>query len=65
MLIISRKKLESILIEPNDDIDPDTKLGELFRDGPIEIKVFSSGASSVKMGIKAPEQLSIWRRDTA
>lgn len=63
MLIVSRRDAESILIRPGDDIDPKMTLADLFRNGPIEITVFSTGGSRVKMGVQAPEQLSIWRKN--
>jgi len=65
MLIVSRKDAESILIQPGEGIDPKMTLADLFRSGPIEITVFSSGANRVKMGVQAPEQLSIWRKKAA
>jgi len=65
MLIVSRKDAESILIQPGKDIDPKMTLADLFRSGPIEITVFSSSANRVKMGVQAPEQLSIWRKSAA
>ena len=65
MLIVSRKYAESILIRPGEDTDPDLTLADLFRDGPIEITVFSDGSKRVKMGVQAPEQLSIWRKNAA
>lgn len=65
MLIVSRRDAESILIRPAEDVDPNTTLADLFRDGPIEIIVFAAGQSSVKMGVRAPQQLSIWRKDAA
>ncbi len=37
-------------------------LAELFRDGLIEITVYSQGSERVKMGVQAPEQLCIWRK---
>jgi sRNA-binding carbon storage regulator CsrA len=65
MLIVSRRDSESILIRPGDDIDPMMTLADLFKSGPIEITIFSSGTNRVKMGVQAPEQLSIWRKDAA
>jgi len=65
MLIVSRKDAESILIRPGDGIDPKTTLADLFQNGPIEITVFSAGNSRVKMGVQAPEQLAIWRKNAA
>jgi sRNA-binding carbon storage regulator CsrA len=62
MLIVSRRDAESILIEPGKDIDPTITLSDLFQDGPIEITIFSSNNNRVKMGVQAPEELSIWRK---
>lgn len=63
MLIISRKDLESIQISPADNIDANTTIADLFRNGPIEITIFTTGQQRVKMGVQAPEQLRIWRND--
>lgn len=65
MLIVSRRDAESILIRPGDGIDLSMTLGEIFGNGPIEITIFSSNANRVKMGVQAPEQLSIWRKKAA
>ncbi len=62
MLIVSRRDAESILIRPGDDIDPNMTLADLFKNGPIEITIFSSNGKRVKMGVQAPRQLSIWRK---
>lgn len=63
MLIVSRRDAESILIRPGDDIDPSTTLADLFKSGPIEITIFSSNNNRVKMGVQAPDELSIWRKN--
>ncbi len=63
MLIVSRRDAETILIKPGKDIDPTITLGDLFQRGPIEITIFSSNKNRVKMGVQAPEELSIWRKD--
>jgi len=65
MLIVSRRDAESILIRPGDGIDLSLTLADLFRSGPIEITIFSSNSNRVKMGVQAPEQLSIWRKKAA
>lgn len=65
MLIVSRKDAESILIRPGDDIDQSITLADLFQGGPIEITIFSSNNNRVKMGVQAPDELSIWRKDVA
>ena len=38
-------------------------LKDLFEQGPIEITVFATGEKRVKMGVQAPTQLVIWRKD--
>lgn len=63
MLIVSRRDAESILIRPGEGIDTSMTLADLFRNGPIEITIFTSDNSRVKMGVQAPRQLSIWRKD--
>ncbi len=65
MLIVSRRDAESIEIRPGEDIDPNLTLADLFAAGPIEITIFSSNGNRVKMGVQAPEQLSIWRKKAA
>ena len=65
MLIVSRKDAESILIRPSDDIDPQMTLRDLFCNGPIEITIFSGNGNRVKMGVQAPTELTIWRKNAA
>lgn len=62
MLIVSRRDAESILVQPGKDVDPTITLGDIFQNGPIEITIFSSGNNRVKMGIQAPDELTIWRK---
>ena len=63
MLIVSRRDAETILIRPGDNTDMTMTLADLFASGPIEITIFSSNDSRVKMGVQAPQQLSIWRKN--
>ncbi len=63
MLITIRRDAESILIRPGEDIDTSMTLADLFQDGPIEITIFTTDNIRVKMGVDAPEELSIWRND--
>lgn len=62
MLIVSRRDDESIQICPIEGVDLKMTLEDLFKDGPIEITIFSSSGSRVKMGVQAPEELCIWRK---
>ena len=48
-------------IFPDDDIDPNMTVQELFRDGPIEIKVKSYSSTQARFTIRAPKELLILR----
>lgn len=63
MLIVSRKNSESLLLCPQEGIDPHLKLRDLFANGPIEITIFTSSENRVTIGVQAPRQLTIWRKD--
>ncbi len=63
MLVLSRRASESILIEPADGVDASITLAQLFANGPILITLLGGTGRRVKMGIAAPEQLSIRRKD--
>jgi len=53
MLVLTRRPGESILIDIPDDLDPSTPVSALFADGPIEIRVISHKASTIRIGIDA------------
>jgi sRNA-binding carbon storage regulator CsrA len=63
MLILSRRTDESIEIQPEDGADLNMTLAQLFANGPILITLLGGTGRRVKMGIEAPEQLSIRRTD--
>jgi sRNA-binding carbon storage regulator CsrA len=63
MLVVSRRSDESILIKPADGVDHSLTLADLFASGPIEITLLGGNGRRVKMGIAAPPQLSIRRKD--
>ena len=63
MLVVSRRPDESILIKLADGVDGDLKVKDLFANGPIEIMLLGGNGRRVKVGIAAPPQLSIRRKD--
>jgi sRNA-binding carbon storage regulator CsrA len=65
MLVLSRRTDESIIIEPAGGVDVSMTLAQLFANGPIVITLLGGTGRRVKMGIAAPEQLSIRRKDVA
>ena len=64
MLVLSRRADESIVIQPAEGVDANMTMAELFANGPIQITLLGTGRR-VKMGIEAPEQLAIRRKDIA
>ena len=65
MLVLSRRPDESILIQPAEGTDGTMTLRELFANGPIQITLLGATGRLVKVGIDAPEQLAIRRKDIA
>ena len=63
MLVIRRRSDESIVIQPAEGADANMTLAELFANGPIQITLLGGTGKRVKMGINAPTQLSIRRKD--
>ena len=63
MLVVSRRSDEAILIKLADDADGTLTLNDLFSKGPIEITLLGGNGRRVKMGIAAPPELSIRRKD--
>ncbi|HUO80435.1 MAG TPA: carbon storage regulator [Steroidobacteraceae bacterium] len=63
MLVLSRRADESIVIQPADGADSNMTLAELFANGPIQITLLGGTGKRVKMGINAPAQLAIRRKD--
>ena len=63
MLVLSRRADESIEIGPAEGIDPAMTLKELFSKGPIQITLLGGTGRRVKMGIEAPAELAIRRKD--
>jgi len=65
MLVLSRRADESIVIQPADGVDSSMTMAELFANGPIQITLLGGTGRRVKMGIEAPEQLAIRRKEPA
>jgi sRNA-binding carbon storage regulator CsrA len=63
MLVLSRRPDESIVIQPADGTDTRMTLAELFAAGPIQITLLGGSGRRVRMGIHAPAELEIRRKD--
>jgi sRNA-binding carbon storage regulator CsrA len=63
MLVLTRRADESIVIQPADDTDGMMTVAELFAKGPIQITLLGGTGRRMKVGIHAPEQLAIRRKD--
>ena len=51
------------MIQPADGVDGNMTMAELFANGPIQITLLGGTGRRIKMGIEAPEQLAIRRKD--
>ena len=60
MLVLSRRESESVFIYP-EDIPENLTVAELFAGGRIEIQVLGVQGGQVRLGFKAPKELSILR----
>jgi sRNA-binding carbon storage regulator CsrA len=63
MLVVSRRSDEAIVIKLADGADGTLTLNDLFAKGPIEITLLGGNGRRVKMGIAAPPELCIRRKD--
>ena len=63
MLVLSRRADESIVIQPAEGADKEMTLRDLFANGPILITLLGGTGRRVKMGIEAPVELAIRRKD--
>jgi sRNA-binding carbon storage regulator CsrA len=63
MLVVSRRSDEAILIKLADGADGTLTLNDLFAKGPIEITLLGGNGRRVKMGIAAPPELCIRRKE--
>jgi len=63
MLILTRRVGQSFIIAPGTSLDPATSIGELFRQGPIEVSVSSVRGGRVKLNIVADRRFLILREE--
>ena len=63
MLSLKRKINKEIHILPFEDIDPEMKVSELFKDGAFIIKVVEISGGQVKLGVEVPKCLNIVREE--
>ena len=64
MLVLTRRVGESILIFPSDKLDPNTPISELFGE-PIRITLTRVNGNQSRVGIVAPDDLTIAREEVA
>lgn len=63
MLVLSRRRGETILIYPAKEVSEDVTVGELFAGGPIRVGVAHVGANEVRIGVEAPAELVVLRAE--
>lgn len=65
MLVLTRRVGESIFIFPSEKLDPNTTIGELFGNEPIRITLTRVNGNQSRLGIVAPDDLTIAREEVA
>lgn len=63
MLVLTRRVGEALLLLPSDDLDPDMTVAELFRDGPVVVRVEEVRRSQAAIGIEAPKEFLVLREE--
>jgi sRNA-binding carbon storage regulator CsrA len=63
MLMLKRKPGQIVCIGPDPGIDPQTPIGELFKNGSIEIKVVGYRGAEVRIGVEAPPAFLVLRKE--
>ena len=65
MLVLTRRTGESIFIFPSNELDPDTPVSALFKDGPIQLTLTRINGNQARLGIVASNSLTIAREEVA
>jgi sRNA-binding carbon storage regulator CsrA len=65
MLVLTRRVGESIFIFPSADLSPDTPIRDLFKDGAIQLTLTRINGNQARLGIVAPDSLTIAREEVA
>lgn len=63
MLFLTRKPGQSLTIQPQPSLHPDTPVAQLFDDGPIRIQVAGMVGPQVRLGVSAHAGLCILRQE--
>ena len=65
MLVLTRRVGESVFIFPARELPPDMLVSQLFGDGPIQLTLTRINGNQARIGIVAPENLTIAREEVA
>lgn len=63
MLSITRKDQEALVIFPGEGLDPNMKVADLFRDGPIRIGIRRTDGNKTRVDIDSPRVLTVLREE--
>lgn len=63
MLVLTRRVGESVFIFPSDELPMDTPISALFADGPIQLTLTRINGNQARIGIVAPQELTIAREE--
>jgi hypothetical protein len=63
MLYVARNLNQSLILSLASSADPETPVRELFKDGPIRIKVVGVSGVQVLVSVQAPPLIDVRRED--
>lgn len=61
MIFVTRSPSQSVYIALGPDVDPATPVGEIFKGGPIRLRVVTAHGSQVRLGVELPPLLEMRR----
>jgi sRNA-binding carbon storage regulator CsrA len=65
MLVLTRRVGESVFIFPSEGLSLDTPISALFENGPIQLTLTRVNGNQARIGIVAPQDLTIAREEVA
>lgn len=63
MIYLTRSPSQSVFISLAHDVDPATPVGELFKDGPLRVRIMAMRDAQVRIGVQVPPLLEVHREE--
>ncbi len=63
VFFLTRSPSQSIYLSLANSVDPTTPIGELFKDGPLRVRIMAIRGSQVRIGVQVPQSLEVHREE--